>query len=91
MGNDTLESGDSLATFSINENGSLEFIQLWPAGGLYPRSFSINKAGDKVAVALQKSSRVVVLERNVENGWIGNPIAAIPVDGELTCVVWDEQ
>lgn len=89
--NCTKEASDSLATYSINNNGTLTFKQLWPAGGLFPRHFSFNKAGDMVAVGLQNSGRVVILGRNIATGLLGSPIADEPVSGNPTCVVWDEE
>jgi 6-phosphogluconolactonase (cycloisomerase 2 family) len=89
--NSTKEISDSLATYAINGNGTLTFKQLWPAGGLFPRHFSLNKAGDMVAVGLQNSARVVVLERDVQTGLLGSAIADEPISGSPTCVVWDEE
>jgi len=84
------ERSDQLSVFAIKPDGSLSFSQATPAGGSYPRQFSVNKAGDLVAVGLQLSGRVVILERVKETGLIGNTLASIPVEGEITCVVWDE-
>lgn len=91
------EPSDSLATYEINANGTLTFKQLWAAGGLFPRQFSINKAGDMVAVGLQESCRVVILARDVDSGLLGQPVAFTTVgtcaDGNLagpTRIVWDE-
>ncbi|KAF2433052.1 extracellular aldonolactonase [Tothia fuscella] len=84
------EYSDSLATYAINDNGTLSFKQIWPAGGLFPRHFSFNKVGDLVAVALQHSERVVILERDVKSGLIGIAVADEHVSGNATCVVWDE-
>lgn len=36
------------------------------------------------------SSEVVILSRDVESGRLGKPVARVEVDGEVTCVVWDE-
>lgn len=88
--NATSEISDSIVTYKLNRNGSLTFHQLWPAEGMFPRQFSINKAGDLVAVGLQRSSRVVILERDVCTGLLGAVAAHIEVDGQVTCVVWDE-
>ncbi|KAK4987434.1 hypothetical protein LTR28_001862, partial [Elasticomyces elasticus] len=88
--NSTRIPSDSLATFALNCDGSLAFRQLWPAGGSYPRHFSMNSHGDLVAVGLQQSSSVVVLARDVATGLIGNAVAEVEVEGQVTCVVWDE-
>jgi 6-phosphogluconolactonase (cycloisomerase 2 family) len=88
--NSTIELSDSFATYAINNNGTLSFKQLWPAGGSFPRQFSINKAGDLVAVGLQNSARVVVLQRDIESGFLGQAVANSIISGQPTCVVWDE-
>ncbi|KAI9655767.1 MAG: hypothetical protein M1821_005202 [Bathelium mastoideum] len=88
--NTTTELSDSISTFALNQDGTLSFRQLAPAGGSYPRQFSMNRYGDLVAVGLQYSARVVILARNVTTGEIGAPVAEIGVPGNVTCVVWDE-
>ena len=89
------EPADSLATFVIGDDAKLKFKQIWPAGGLHPRHFAINKAGDMVAVGLQNSCRVVVLARNAATGLLGGPLAHLSVgrcDGASgpNMVIWDE-
>ena len=81
---------DSLATFSLNGASRFRFQRLTSAGGSFPRSFALNKAEDLVAVALQQSSSVVILARNVTSGAIGEQVAQIGVEGQVTSVVWDE-
>jgi 6-phosphogluconolactonase (cycloisomerase 2 family) len=88
--NGSIEYTDSLATFQPNSDGSLNLVQLWSAGGSFPRQFSINKAGDKVAVALQLSSKVVVFDRDVQSGNLGNISALAQISGQPTSVVWDD-
>ncbi|KAJ9665922.1 hypothetical protein H2201_004046 [Coniosporium apollinis] len=89
--NSTAEPSDSLANFIPQADGTLLFTQIWPAGGLHPRHFSFNKAGDLIAVALQLSNRVVIHERNVTTGYIQWPVAANAVGEQPTTVVWDEE
>ena len=93
--NATEITSDSLATFKVEDDGTLEFVQLAPSGGRYPRSYDINKAGAKVAVGLQNDGRVVVLGRDVETGLIGDVLAGFggpdPDEvGQVTRVVWNE-
>ena len=64
--------------------------QIAPAGGSFPRQFSVSKAGDLVAVGLQMDGRVVVIERNVANGMFGDFVASVDVAGQVTSVIWDE-
>lgn len=89
--NKTEEASDSLATFALKEDGTLDFQRLTPAGGSFPRQFSMNKDGSLVGVGLQYSSRVVILSRDIKTGEIGDPVAAIALPGQITCVRWDEQ
>lgn len=82
---------DSLATWALQDDGSFAFHQLWPTGGEFPRHFSINAVGDLVAVGLQTDQAVVILERDVQSGLIGEPVARIAIGGNVTTVVWDER
>ncbi len=43
-----------------------------------------------VAVGLQMDGRVVVIERNVEDGTLGDFLASIDIAGQVTSVIWDE-
>ncbi|KAF2229051.1 3-carboxy-cis,cis-mucoante lactonizing enzyme [Viridothelium virens] len=86
----SVELSDSLSTFQLNQDGTLTFRQLAPAGGSYPRQFSLNKVGDLVAVGLQYSGRVVIFKRDVESGLVGDSVGVVQGLGNVTCVVWDE-
>ena len=88
--NSTAIPSDSLSTFALNHDGTLEFTQLWPAGGAFPRHFSINKSGDLVAVALQNSEEVIIMSRDVTSGNLGKPVAKVDIPGNVTCVMWHE-
>lgn len=82
---------DTLINFSIDTStGLLTQIQAAPAGGRMPRQFSINTEGDLVAVGLQEDGRVVVIERDTETGLLGGFVAAVPVEGEVTCVIFND-
>ena len=87
----SLLKSDSLATFALQDDGSLVFHQLWPAGGWHPRHYSMNAPGTLVAVGLQYDQNVAILQRDPATGLIGEPIATITVGGNVTCVVFDEQ
>lgn len=90
---------DSAATYSIDPaTGNLTFVDLTNTYGYYPRSFSINKAGDMVAFAGQTTSTLAIVARDTATGRLGPLIAKIPVgtpgtfnqeDG-LSGVVWNE-
>ncbi|TDZ13451.1 putative 6-phosphogluconolactonase [Colletotrichum spinosum] len=89
--NSTHITSDALATFAIDHStGHLNFTQLFPSGGRIPRQFSINKAGDQVAVGLQSDGRVVIIDRDVETGLLKEFIANISIAGEVVCVIYDE-
>ncbi|MCJ1287325.1 hypothetical protein MMC26_006673 [Xylographa opegraphella] len=81
---------DPLSIFRVYPDGTFKFLELAPAGGSFPRHFSVNQAGDLIAVGLQMSGKVVILERDAENGQILEPVAEVDGLGEVTCVVWDE-
>lgn len=93
----TFTNSDSLSTFRVNADGSLAFVQIAAAGGLFPRSFQLNSRGDKVLVAAQTDSKIVVLARNPQSGYIGDVLASLAinttVDGVaagLPAAVWNE-
>ncbi|KAK1625544.1 Lactonase, 7-bladed beta-propeller-domain-containing protein, partial [Colletotrichum phormii] len=48
--NETKEPSDSLAVFKPMADGTLSFVQLALAGGIWPKYFKMNKKGDLVAV-----------------------------------------
>ncbi|KAL8677706.1 MAG: hypothetical protein Q9186_005890 [Xanthomendoza sp. 1 TL-2023] len=91
--NSTAIVSDSMATFSLpaNKNGSFEFSQLTPAGGLYPRHFRLNRRGDLMAVGLQLSGRVAIYRRCIETGVIDqDPVVGFEGLGGVSSLVWDE-
>ena len=47
--NATGMSSDPIATWKIQDDASLDFVQLQGTGGPFPRQFSINAAGDSVS------------------------------------------
>jgi len=74
--NKTALPSDPIMSFSIDEkSGNLTLVQTAPAGGRNPRGFSLNKAGTLVASAAQDDNRVVVIERDVKTGKLGNIVA----------------
>jgi hypothetical protein len=84
-------------TFLISpSSGQLSQVQRFPAGGLLPRQFEINKAGTMLAVALNGDNRVVVIGRDVASGNLTGILGSLEIDvegkgpGMVTCAVWDE-
>ncbi|KAF7546970.1 hypothetical protein G7Z17_g8051 [Cylindrodendrum hubeiense] len=89
--NSTAIASDPLVNFAIDpQTGHLDLVQEVPCGGLFPRQFSINKAGTLVAVALQGDGRVVVMERDAETGELGELVAHADIEGEVTAVIFNE-
>ncbi|KAI8958247.1 3-carboxy-cis,cis-mucoante lactonizing enzyme [Daldinia sp. FL1419] len=90
---------DSLVTYSIDpSSGEIKFVEATPAHAWFPRTFSINKAGNLVAVGGQTSSNVAIIARDPETGKLGNLVANLAIatpgtpqqeDG-LSVVVWLE-
>lgn len=86
---------DTLSTFAIKEDGTLELVQLAPSGGWSPRQFSINKAGDLIAVGHQNNRTVVIWKRDLESGKIvpeaeGGKVGVVTLTGAVVATIWDE-
>ncbi len=59
---------NSLAIFSVQEDGKLERVGLTPTGGKFPRHFAITPCGNAVLVANQDSGHVRVFSRDIDTG-----------------------
>ncbi|RAL62330.1 hypothetical protein DID88_004896 [Monilinia fructigena] len=82
---------DSLLTYSLDHSsGNVSLISIDAAGGSFARQFSINKAGDLVAVGLQNDGRVAILKRDVKTGKDVEIVAGIDIEGQVVCVIWDQ-
>lgn len=88
-GSGTIKS-DPLISYSIGDDGQINFLQETAAGGREPRQFSMNKAGTRVAVGLQTDSRVVVIERNPTSGRLGKFVSYANVAGNITSIIFNE-
>ncbi|KAI1876841.1 uncharacterized protein JN550_000913 [Neoarthrinium moseri] len=89
--NSTEIVSDALISFSVDHtSGNLTHVQSYPSGGRFPRQFSVNKAGNLVAVGLQSDSRVVIIERDVKTGVLKRFLANTTVAGEVTAVIFNE-
>jgi 6-phosphogluconolactonase (cycloisomerase 2 family) len=85
-------ASDSISTFALNKNGTLSFVQLSPSGGLIPRQYSMNAIGDLLAVGNQNSMNLVIFERDIVSGKIGEtPVVEVKLPGNTTYVAWDEE
>jgi len=89
--NSTVFPSDSLITYKVHVNGTLDLLQVVPAGGLQPRHFSMNGRGDLLAVGLQEGEAIVVFERDVDTGMIGKEVARYSGLGQVTNVRWNEE
>ncbi|KAL4932590.1 lactonase family protein [Aspergillus undulatus] len=95
---DAFDGADSLARLSRTEDGSIAFEEISSSGGVLPRTFAINKAGDLVAVGNQLSSNIAIVERDPETGILGGVVADLVVGepGEpdtltgLSSIIWAE-
>lgn len=89
---------DSIATYALGTNGTMQFLSLTNAGGYYPRTFEVNKKGDLVVIGGQTSANVVVVKRNVTTGLLGQQVASLRVgntgtpesENGISAVLWDE-
>ncbi len=87
--NSTKLPSDTLQSWAIDDaTGKLSFVQLAPAGGMFPRQFSVSKDGAFAAVGLQNDGRVVIVERDMTTGKFGDFVAQVGVTGEITSVIW---
>ncbi len=59
---------NSIATFKVQEDGSLSRIGLTPTGGKFPRHFAITPCGNAVIASNQDSGNIRVFERDIESG-----------------------
>ncbi|KAH6607554.1 hypothetical protein Trco_003867 [Trichoderma cornu-damae] len=82
---------DPLINFKINPTtGQLQLLQIVPAGGRFPRQFSINKEGNLLAVGLQDDGRVVFVDRCPDTGLLGGFMAYADIAGQITSAVFDD-
>lgn len=89
--NSTNIRSDPLILYAIDhQNGNLTLLQEFPAGGVSPRQFSINKAGTLLAVGLEVEGRVVVIERDPTTGLLTRFLANVTVGGNVVAVIFDE-
>lgn len=87
---------DSLHTYSINGDGSLQPVDYKDPGFSIPRGFEIHPTGDKVLVTAEGNSTIFVYGRDNSTGKIGDEIARLAfdtnVDGApagVSHAIWD--
>jgi 6-phosphogluconolactonase (cycloisomerase 2 family) len=85
-------SADSILTYRIDpDTFELTLVHEFAAGGSFPRQFSLNEAGDRIAVVQQKEGWLSIFERDVETGKIGRLVGIKNGFGDMgpVCVQWD--
>ncbi|KAK3353118.1 Lactonase, 7-bladed beta-propeller-domain-containing protein [Lasiosphaeria hispida] len=89
--NTTLLPSDPLITLAIDaDTGALRHVQTRAAGGVNPRQFSFNKAGTLAGVGLQADGRAVIIRRDPKTGILGDIIGNVAIEGEVNCVIFNE-
>ena len=81
-----------MSVYSISPtDGRLSFVEVFPAGGSWARQFAMNRGGNLVAVGLQETGSVSILERDLTSGVFKREVASLAIGGgQVVCVVWDE-
>lgn len=74
---------DSIAAFSIQEDGSLSLRQIVPTGGRIPRDFAV--MGDYLVIANQGSDEITVLRMNPETKLLEQTGVSVPLS-RPTCI-----
>ncbi|CCC06819.1 hypothetical protein SMACR_00848 [Sordaria macrospora] len=72
---------DPLINWAIQADGTIKLQQIFPAGGINPRHFSLNKDGSLVLTALVTDGRVALIERNVQTGNLTKIVGAVKIIG----------
>ena len=65
-------------------------FKLPPTYDLFPRHFSLNSASSLLAAGNQNSGNVAMLSRDVATGLIGDVLAAMELEGQITTVGFNE-
>ncbi|EGO59043.1 hypothetical protein NEUTE1DRAFT_99225 [Neurospora tetrasperma FGSC 2508] len=75
---------DSIINYAIEADGTLSLQQIFAAGGINPRQFSLSKDGSLVVSALQNSGHVALIKRDVQTGNLTEFIGAVHLGGQPT-------
>ncbi|KAK1782560.1 Lactonase, 7-bladed beta-propeller-domain-containing protein [Copromyces sp. CBS 386.78] len=81
---------DPIINYAIQADGTLKLQQIYAAGGINPRHFSISKDGSLVVTALQKDGRVALIKRDVQTGNLTEIAGAVHVGGDTTFAKFKE-
>jgi 6-phosphogluconolactonase (cycloisomerase 2 family) len=95
--NTTQIPSDSLVVYQPLKNGTLQFVQLAPAFGSFPRHFQFSNDDDMLLVSDQMSSKVNVLQRDKDTGKLGKLLAGVKLNTSTSegvagvfAAIWDE-
>lgn len=72
---------DPIITYAIQADGTLSLRQIFPAGGVNPRHFSLSKDGSLVVTALQNDGRIALIKRDVQTGNLTEFVGAVNTGG----------
>lgn len=89
----TSPTNDSLTIFKIDQaSGALKYLEQASTHGSYPRTFAFNKDRTLVAIGNQKSSTVVILDRDLKTGKLSKEFTSITIPGSkgLSSVIFAE-
>lgn len=78
---------DSIASFKVLEKGSLEKIEIHPAGVKEPRDFSIDPSGKWLVAAGQNSDDLVSMSIDEKTGKLSEPVGRVKTPKPV-CVVF---
>ncbi|KAJ6040311.1 hypothetical protein N7499_005130 [Penicillium canescens] len=76
------------ARFHGSNATNVSFVGLFPAYGPFPREFDFNGNNGNIAVALQNSHEVALIEGNAQTGGPGKLLSKKTLDGEIPIAIW---
>jgi 6-phosphogluconolactonase len=76
---------DSIATYDLDDNGSMELVSIKSSGGKTPRNFALAPGGKFLLAANQNSNEVCVLPILEGIETLGNPVVRAVVTG-ASCI-----
>ncbi len=76
---------DTLVVFSIDDDGTLKFVQRIACGGRTPRHFTLSSDSEArwLVCGNQDSATVTVFRRDGGSGRLGGPVQSVPLDSVL--------
>jgi 6-phosphogluconolactonase len=68
---------DSVSVFSIDDRGTLRYLDRTPSGGMVPRSMALTPRGDRLLVANQGSNQITAFTVDPLAGTLADPVPII--------------